>query len=151
MKVQTINVQITKTPRPYESIKIGGEWSLEAGETEEQAMAEALAMLNRFYDSLSRQPQQAATQQAAASTPATTTEKQRITMADNLQLVKRICKKIEGGVSLDTVLKYYEPDEEVLRVLLTAGALNTPTDGGDNDKYIKQQLKKEQEQCKQKK
>lgn len=49
MKATKIDVQITKNLGNYESVRIGGEWSLADGETIEQATAEAVAQLEETF------------------------------------------------------------------------------------------------------
>ena len=57
MKAITINVQISKSPKQYESIRLGGEWSVEEGETVESTMAKAYEQLNAIYaDMLNPKP-----------------------------------------------------------------------------------------------
>lgn len=108
MKVITVNVQISKCPKQYESVRLGGEWTVDDGETPEQVMAAALEILNQFYAE-SQQPKQKAEPMANG--------KQRLTFENDKKTLEAICKKIQGGTPIETVLKYYEPDEEAMKVL----------------------------------
>jgi hypothetical protein len=49
MKPFSINVQIAKCPKQYESVRLGMECTLDSGETAEQAIKEATAQLNAIY------------------------------------------------------------------------------------------------------
>lgn len=49
MKPLSINVQITKSPRQYEAVRLGMECTLDSGETAEQAIKETTAQLNAIY------------------------------------------------------------------------------------------------------
>ena len=127
MKQTTINVQITKTPRPYESVRLGGEWSLGEGEDATQAMAQALEQLNRFYADMMAQANKTVEKAKAAetaTTAATTGGKMLLVWDRDMRVVNKIVKRIQSGVSLDKVLEYYEPDGECMNVLKLAAELN---------------------------
>lgn len=125
MKQTTINVQITKTPRPYESVRLGGEWSLGEGEDATQAMAQALEQLNRFYaDMMAQAKVEKAKAAETATTAATTGGKMLLVWDRDMRVVNKIVKRIQSGVSLDKVLEYYEPDSSCMNVLKLAAELN---------------------------
>ena len=148
MKAKTINVQITRCPRQYESIRIGGEWSVDKGETEAEVIDKALQMLNGYYDEL-MQPKQSPEQVAKSHKSGENSPEQVVKSHESgenspEQVVKShekkklsydsqsdrdvlqaIINKMEReGVTLDTVLKYYEPDDTCLHCLQLVNAMN---------------------------
>lgn len=52
MEVLTINVQITKSPRQYEAVRLGMEATVNRNETAEDAIKEATRRLNELYDEM---------------------------------------------------------------------------------------------------
>ena len=150
MEAKTINVQITRCPRQYESIRIGGEWSVDKGETEAEVIDKALQMLNGYYDEL-MQPKQSPEQVAkshksgenspeqvvkshesgenspeqAQASPEITKRKLSYDSQSDRDVLQAIINKMEReGVTLDTVLKYYEPDDTCLHCLQLVNAMN---------------------------
>ena len=150
MEAKTINVQITRCPRQYESIRIGGEWSVYKGETEAEVIDKALQMLNGYYDEL-MQPKQSPEQVAkshksgenspeqvvkshesgenspeqAQASPEITKRKLSYDSQSDRDVLQAIINKMEReGVTLDTVLKYYEPDDTCLHCLQLVNAMN---------------------------
>lgn len=143
MKAKTINVQITRCPRQYESIRIGGEWSVDNDETEEEVLDKALQMLNGYYEELT-QPKQVAKspEQVAQSTESgensTEQEAQSPESGENSHkkklsydsqsdrdVLQAIINKMEReGVTIETVLKYYEPDDACLHCLQLVSVMN---------------------------
>lgn len=148
MKAKTINVQITRCPRQYESIRIGGEWSVDKGETEAEVIDKALQMLNGYYDELmhpKQSPEQVAKshesgenspeQVAKSHEPGENSPEQAQASPDKKKLsydsnsdrdvLQAIINKMEReGVTLDTVLKYYEPDDACLHCLQLVNVMN---------------------------
>lgn len=141
MKAKTINVQITRCPRQYESIRIGGEWSVDKGETEAEVIDRALQMLNGYYDEL-MQPKQSPEQvtqehasgenspeqaQASHESGENSPEKKRLSYdsQSDRDVLQAIINKMEReGVTLETVLKYYEPDDACLHCLQLVSVMN---------------------------
>ena len=162
MKAKTINVQITRCPRQYESIRIGGEWSVDKGETEAEVLDKALQMLNGYYDEL-MQPKQSPEQVAKSHKSGENSpeqvakshksgenspeqvakshksgenspeqvvkshEKKKLSYdsQSDRDVLQAIINKMEReGVTLDTVLKYYEPDDTCLHCLQLVNAMN---------------------------
>lgn len=139
MKAKTINVQITRCPRQYESIRIGGEWSVDKGETEAEVLDKALQMLNGYYEGL-MQPKQVAksTEQEAKShesgenspeqaqaSPENAKKKLSYDSQSDRDVLQAIINKMEReGVTLDTVLKYYELDDACLHCLQLVNVMN---------------------------
>lgn len=52
MDVITINVQITKSPRQYEAVRLGMEATVNRNETAEDTIKEATRRLNKLYDEM---------------------------------------------------------------------------------------------------
>lgn len=129
MEAKTINVQITRCPRQYESIRIGGEWSVDKGETEAEVIDKALQMLNGYYDEL-MQPKQSPEQvvkshESGENSPEITKRKLSYDSQSDRDVLQAIINKMEReGVTLDTVLKYYEPDDTCLHCLQLVNAMN---------------------------
>ena len=134
MKAKTINVQITRCPRQYESIRIGGEWSVDKGETEAEVLDKALQMLNGYYDEL-MQPKQSPEQVAKSHKSGENSPEQVVKSHEKKKLsydsqsdrdvLQAIINKMEReGVTLDTVLKYYEPDDACLHCLQLVNVMN---------------------------
>lgn len=133
MKVQTINVQISKCTKQYESVHLGGEWTVDEGETAEEVMSKALEILNQFYAD-SQKPKTAKpvepkpavkepeekSEASAESKPA----KQPLRFTEDGKTLAAIAKRIEAGVKLDKVLEFYEPDADAMKVLKAAAEFN---------------------------
>ena len=132
MQAITINVQISKCPRQYECVRLGGEWTVESGETPESVMARALEILNAFYEESQRgtkaveqkveQRVEPKVEQKVEQKAVEPIIKTPLTMSDTKTL-NAICRRIEVGVKLEQVLEYYEPDDEALAVLKLASKL----------------------------
>lgn len=128
MKAITINVQISKCPKQYESIRLGGEWSVEDGETVESAMAKAYEQLNAIYaDMLNPKPK---TEEKKPEEKKPESGKTPLSFDNDAKTLKQICKRIEDGVKLDKVLEYYEPDEQAMAVLKAAAEFNKDQTAG---------------------
>lgn len=133
MKTTTINVQISKCPRQYESVRIGLEATVDVGETAESAIKAANDFLLQMYADMYMQTRTQAQAQAQAQTqtqtqPQTqeTPQKEVLHITDKRvqQIVKRIEQKPEKAAEImENVHKYYTPDAEVERVLKTAAEL----------------------------
>ena len=132
MKPTTINVQITKSPKQFEAVRLGMEATIDAGETVESAIKAATAQLNALYAEMyapSAKPAQNAEKAAKASEtkeqgkPAT---KERLLFGDPRvqQIVKRMEKTPEKSQEIYIKsLEYYEPEDKVLQVLRLAAKL----------------------------
>lgn len=130
MKAKTINVQITKCPKAYESIRLGGEWSVDKGETEEDVIKKATEFLNEQYAKMIQpkvveQPAEKVAE-AQTETPAEEPEQEKVAKTSlvygrDTKVIQDIVNAIEQrGVNLDTILKYYELDEQTMVVVKTA-------------------------------
>lgn len=123
MKQTKIEVQITKNLGNYESVRIGGEWSVDKGEDQQAAYAAAIEQLNAIYAAnYLRQPATA----EAAPTPATVEEdktatpaRQKVSFTDNADIVQKLCTRItrDKSVTRDIIDQYYELDEQASNVI----------------------------------
>lgn len=139
MKPTTINVQITKSPKQYEAVRLGMEASLEPGESVDSAIEAATSQLNAIYEQTyhggAKAPQVQAPAAPAAPAPAPAQEpakpaaKKAAPANDERELltfddkrVQQIVKRLEKNPGqkdeiLANVQKYYRVDEQVASVL----------------------------------
>ena len=141
MKPITINVQITKCPKQYEAVRLGMECSLDAGETVEGAIKAATAQLDAIYEEIyvfdnktHQNTQKPATNANSVedeshknTNDANSNAKERLIFSD--PRVQQIIKRIERmPEKTDEILanthKYFEPDEDVEKVLQAAVRIN---------------------------
>lgn len=92
MKATTINVQITKNLGNYETIRIGGEWSLDTGEDMADAIRTATNELEEAFRTQTYAPD------------GTRKKTARIGSPEMAALLRRI---EQGGVSWDMVTAWY--------------------------------------------
>lgn len=120
MKPTTINVQITKCPKPYESVRLGMEASLEPGESVDEAIQAATSQLTEIYNQMHTGGAKAPQVQAPAA-PATPAPARELLTFDDKR-VQQIVKRLEQNPDkkaeiLANVQKYYRCDEQVASVL----------------------------------
>ena len=115
MKQTTINAQITKNLGNYESVRLGGEWSIDESENPEQAYRSALAQLNQVFDELYH-PKQNATQNENHAQNA----KQVVEFGT--PLLQSICNRIaeKDDLTLEKIEQYYELTPEAKKTVLLA-------------------------------
>lgn len=116
MKQTTINAQITKNLGNYESVRLGGEWSIEESENPEQAYRSALAQLNQVFDELYHPKQKEAQN-----------EKKQVQNAKQVvefgtPLLQSICNRIaeKDDLTLDTIEQYYDLTPEAKKTVMIA-------------------------------
>ena len=147
MEVLTINVQITKTPRQYEAVRLGMEATVNRNETAEDAIKEATRRLNELYDEMYTQktkggaegkkpaPQAPAPQAPApAPEPAKAQEgepDERELLTFNDKRLQKIIARIEKAKDdkgrkevLKNVAKYYKLDEGAAKAIALAAQIN---------------------------
>ena len=114
MKQTTINAQITKNLGNYESVRLGGEWSIES-ENPEQAYRDALLQLNQVFDELYH-PKQNATQNEKQVQNA----KQVVNFGT--PLLQSICNRIaeKADLTLDKIEQYYDLTPEAKKTIMIA-------------------------------
>lgn len=142
MKPTSINVQITKCPKQYEAVRLGIDASLDEGETAESAIKAATAQLNALYVEMYQPKPKVAqngektakngNEQVAEEKPKEEKPKGKEKLEFGDARVQAIVKRIEKAAGdkakiaeiMENVKKYYEPDENVQKVLTTAVKLN---------------------------
>lgn len=145
MRVTTINVQITKRLKQYESVRLGMEVSLDSGENEQDVIKavndELLAIYADMYapEQAATAAAQAAAQAAAPAEPKTEekpaenkpeekpAEKELVKFGSKRlqQIVARIEKTPERGAEIvERAHNFYDFDDESERVLSLAIKLN---------------------------
>ena len=109
MKQTAINIQITKNLGNYESVRIGGEWSIE-DEDPSQAYRSALAQLNQVFDEL-YQPKKKDAQN----------EKKQL-VEFGTPLLQSICNRIaeKDDLTLETIEQYYDLTQEAKKTVMIA-------------------------------
>ena len=142
MKTITINVQITKSPKQYEAVRLGLEATLEPGENGADAIKTADQFLREQYAALYGQPLQAAQPVPAAAPsnpkpaqgvetktakePPASDKRERLEFSD--KRVQQIVRRMEAQPGrakeiLEQTLKYFDPTEEVMKTLNLAAKL----------------------------
>lgn len=137
MKTTSLNLQIVVNIGNYESLRLGAEWTPDKTEPNiAEEMQKADAVLREAAQKIieQRHKEQKEAQSAAQQVTAkekiteegnahqTAEKKQKLTIAT--PCFQKILKRIESGVKIETVLQYYEPDDEAMKVLKLAGKLN---------------------------
>ena len=130
MELKTINVQVVLNLGNYQSLRIGGEWSAEAGLTFEE-MSErcyeelkkgAAAIVEQQQPKQEQRKEETADEKPEKPTEQRQTGREKLTM-ENAKIVQQIVRRIEQGVKLEKVLEYYEPDEDVTKIFEAAARL----------------------------
>lgn len=115
MKQTTINAQITKNLGNYESVRLGGEWSIDENENPEQVYRDALLQLNQVFDELYHPKQNA-----------TKNEKQvqnaKQVVEFGTPLLQSICNRIaeKADLTLDKIEQYYDLTPEAKKTIMIA-------------------------------
>ena len=114
MKQTTINAQITKNLGNYESVRLGGEWSIEENENPAQAYRSALEQLNQVFDELYH-PKQNATQNEKQQNAKQVVE-------FGTPLLQSICNRIaeRADLTLDKIEQYYDLTPEAKKTVMIA-------------------------------
>ena len=109
MKQTTINAQITKNLGNYESVRLGGEWSIE-DEDPSQAYRSALAQLNQVFEELYHPNKKDAQN-----------EKKQV-VEFGTPLLQSICNRIaeKDDLTLETIEQYYDLTPEAKKTVLLA-------------------------------
>ena len=114
MKQTIINAQITKNLGNYESVRLGGEWSIDEGENIEQAYRDALLQLNKVFDELYH-PKQNSTQNEKQQNAKQVVE-------FGTPLLQSICNRIaeRADLTLDKIEQYYDLTPEAKKTVMIA-------------------------------
>lgn len=115
MKQTTINAQITKNLGNYESVRLGGEWSIDENENPEQAYRSALAQLNKVFDELYH-PKQNATQKE------NNVQNEKQVVEFGTPLLQSICNRIaeKDDLTLEKIEQYYDLTPEARKTVMIA-------------------------------
>lgn len=129
MKPTTINVQITKSPKQYEAVRLGMEATIDAGETVENAILAATEQLNAIYAEMYTQPAKVA---QTAENPQNSAPEQKPAKKEKLAFEDKRVQQIVARIEKDPkhadqiiakALEWYEIDEKVLLTLQLAAGL----------------------------
>lgn len=109
MKQTAIEIQITKNLGNYESVRIGGEWSIE-DEDPSKAYRSALAQLNQVFDELYHPKKKDAQN-----------EKKQV-VEFGTPLLQSICNRIaeKADLTLDKIEQYYDLTPEAKKTVMIA-------------------------------
>lgn len=115
MKQTTINAQITKNLGNYESVRLGGEWSIEENENPVQAYMDAILQLNQVFDELYH-PKQNATQNEK------NVQNAKQVVEFGTPLLQSICNRIaeKADLTLETIEQYYDLTPEAKKTIMIA-------------------------------
>lgn len=131
MKLITINVQITKTPKQYEAVRIGAEAELQDGENMRNAIKALRNELEDIYAEM-YPPEQAAQPTAQPTAAAAEAKKDEPRKREPLkfedprvqQAIARMEQNPEKKKEIyNKMLEYFEPDEGALKTLKLAAAV----------------------------
>lgn len=132
MKTNTINLQIVINCGNYESLRLGGEWTKDAEQTDADALLEADKILRDAAASILAQRTQEAAQRVQEAQKVAETEqkteksaeqkRERVVMGERF---KAILKRMQDrNISLEEAEKYFDFDEECLKVISLAKRLD---------------------------
>lgn len=109
MKQTSINIQITKNLGNYESVRLGGEWSIE-DEDPAQAYRSALAQLNQIFEELYHLKKKDAQN-----------EKKQV-VEFGTPLLQSICNRIaeKADLTLEKIEQYYDLTPEAKKTVMIA-------------------------------
>ena len=115
MKMEKINAQITKNLGNYESVRIGGEWSIDENENPEHAYLSALAQLNQVFEELYH-PKQNATQNEKQ------VQNAKPVVDFGTPLLQSICNRIaeKADITLEKIEQYYDLTPEAKKTVMIA-------------------------------
>ena len=114
MKQTAIEIQITKNLGNYESVRLGGEWSIE-DEDPSQAYRSALAQLNQVFEELYHQNKKDAQNEKNVQNAKQVVE-------FGTPLLQSICNRIaeKDDLTLETIEQYYDLTPEARKTVLLA-------------------------------
>ena len=115
MKQTTINIQITKNLGNFESLRLGGEWSIDENENPEQVYRDALIQLNQVFDELYH-PKQNATQNEKQ------VQNAKQVVEFGTPLLQSICNRIaeKADLTLEKIEQYYDLTPEARKTIMLA-------------------------------
>lgn len=115
MKQTTINAQIIKNLGNYESVRLGGEWSIEENENPAQAYRNALAQLNQVFNELYHQKQKDEQKEKQVQNAKPVVE-------FGTPLLQSICNRIaeKADLTLEKIEQYYDLTPEAKKTVMIA-------------------------------
>lgn len=115
MRQTSIEIQITKNLGNYESVRLGGEWSIDENENPAEAYRSALVQLNQVFDELYH-PKQNATQNEKQVQNA----KQVVDFGT--PLLQSICNRIaeKADLTLEKIEQYYDLTPDAKKTVIIA-------------------------------
>ena len=115
MKQTTINAQITKNLGNYESVRLGGEWSIEERENTAQVYRDALEQLNQVFDELYH-PKQKDEQNEK------NVQNEKKVVEFGTPLLQSICNRIaeKADLTLEKIEQYYDLTPEAKKTVMIA-------------------------------
>ena len=115
MKQTAINIQITKNLGNYESVRLGGEWSIDENENPAQAYRNALAQLNQVFDELYHTKQKDTQNEKNVQNAKQVVE-------FGTPLLQSICNRIaeKDDLTLDKIEQYYDLTPEARKTIMIA-------------------------------
>lgn len=114
MELKTINLQLTKNIGNYESVKIGGEWSVTADEDVILVTKKANELLNALFEQVIQKP----TPNPQALQPLASDGTQKKVLEFGSPTLQAVCDRIAAGTAdIETIEKWFCFDAKVRNVL----------------------------------
>lgn len=115
MKQTAINAQITKNLGNYESVRLGGEWSIDENENPAQAYRDAILKLNQVFDELYH-PKQKDEQNEK------NVQNVKQVVEFGTPLLQSICNRIaeKADITLEKIEQYYDLTPEARKTVMIA-------------------------------
>lgn len=123
MKPTTIDVQITKCPKQYETVRIGMQATLEPEETVESAIKAATSQLNSLYVEMYQTKSETPQNTLKTAKTDASDRREKLTFEDERvqQIVNRIDKVRGDAAKVDEILKqvkkYYVLDANAQKAI----------------------------------
>lgn len=140
MKTKTINLQIVKNIGNYETIRLGGEWSVSEKEDLQQCMLQAEQELMQAFREIreAKNPKQEQPKQE----PKQETSGKQLLRFEDVRKMKAVVAKIEQGTHIDTVLQHFDLDEGARKSLALILAMQGRKD--EQEKLLPKEEDKQQ-------
>lgn len=138
MKVKTINLQIVKNIGNYETIRLGGEWSVEKEDLQQCMLQAEEELLQAFHAMVeAKKPKQEQEQ------PKQEPNGKQILRFEDTKKMKAVVAKIENGTHIDTVLQHFDLDEGARKSIAFVLAMQGRKD--EKEKLLPKEEEKEQQ------
>ena len=115
MKQTAIEIQITKNLGNFESVRLGGEWSIDESENPKQAYMDAILQLNQVFCELYHPKQKDAQNEKNVQNAKQVVE-------FGTPLLQSICNRIfeKADLTLEKIEQYYKLTPEAKKTVLLA-------------------------------